>query len=586
MPGRIPDNVIDDILNRVDIVEIISGYIPLKKAGRNFRANCPFHNEKTPSFMVSADKQIYHCFGCGTGGNVFNFLMQYERLEFSEAVALLAKKTGVALPQFSRHDPQSSDTSTQLLKINELTADFYANNLNSPSSQAAKDYLLKRGLKPEIISLLKLGFAPDSWDSLIAYLRSKDLKLSTLEKAGLVLSKTSGGFYDRFRKRIIFPVFDIKSRVIAFGARVLDNTLPKYVNSPETPIYVKGRNLYGFHLAKDAIRREDFTVIVEGFLDFIFPYQEGFQNIVASQGTALTMDQIRLIKRYTHNVVMVYDSDTAGQLATLRSLDMFIDEGMNVKVVPLPQGLDPDSFVRKFGIIEFRRKISAAQDLFEYKLSALKLKHSIDSTQGKAKIAAEMLITIGRITNAILKSEYTRKLSQELGVSQESVLEELKKVQQVRGYEQVIPTAEKISAPDINPTERLLIKLMLEEKSFLKDIKRKISPSDFQDERTSRIVSKIFDCIDQGKTVETSALINYLGDDSLSQMICQSTFLPEVSMQHKEKVIDDCIRRLKLNRLKLRKVSLQREIKKAQDMGDEGKLNSLMHEFQFLVKGV
>ncbi|TBR15493.1 DNA primase, partial [bacterium] len=523
MPGRIPDNVIDDILSRVDIVEIISGYIPLKKAGRNFRANCPFHNEKTPSFMVSPDKQIYHCFGCGAGGNVFNFLMQYERLEFSEAVSLLAKKTGVVLPQFNRHDPESSDTSTQLFKINELAADFYANNLNASSAQDAKNYLLKRGLKPEIISSLKLGFANDSWDSLIVYLRSKNLKLSTLEKAGLVLSKTGGGFYDRFRKRIIFPVFDIKSRVIAFGARVLDNTLPKYVNSPETPIYVKGRNLYGLHLAKDAMRREDFAVIVEGFLDFIIPYQEGLQNIVASQGTALTLEQIRLIKRYTHNVVVVYDSDIAGQLATLRSLDMFIDEGMGVRVVFLPQSFDPDTFVRKFGILEFKTKIAQAQDLFEYKISILKSKYSIKESKGKELIASEMLSTIDRVTDHVLRGAYIRKLSEELCVGEQYVYDKLNKMKSDK--HRGIPIAETVHAKlNINSTEGLLLKLMLEEKENIRKVKDKLEPADFQDDRISKIVGTIFNFIDQGKEIEPNFLINYFGDDSLSRAICETSF--------------------------------------------------------------
>ncbi len=583
MLGRIPDNVIDDILNRIDIVEIISGYIPLKKAGRNFRANCPFHNEKTPSFMVSPDKQIYHCFGCGAGGNVFNFLMQYERLEFSEAVSLLAKKTGVVLPQFSRQPNEDSDTNTQLFKINDLAADFYANNLNSSLAQGAKNYLLKRGLKPEIILLLKLGYAHDLWDSLIVYLRAKNLKLSTLEKAGLVLSKTSGGFYDRFRKRIIFPVFDIKSRVIAFGARVLDNTLPKYVNSPETPIYVKGRNLYGLHLAKDAIRREDFVVIVEGFLDFILPYQEGLENIVASQGTALTMDQIRLIKRYTHNVVMVYDSDVAGQLATLRSLDMFIDEGMNVKVVFLPKGFDPDSFVRKFTIAEFRNKVNAAQDLFDYKINKLKEKYNIKESSGKEAIASEMLSTINRVADHVLRGAYIRKLSEELSVPEYNVYDKLNKMKSDKFRS--IPIAETQNAKlNIDPTETLLLRLMLEERGAIKKIKDKLEPDDFQDERISKIVGTIFNFIDQGKDVEPNFLINYLGDNSLSRAICESSFAQENSVVHKEKVIDDCIRRLKTKRVKIRRTQLQYEIKKAQDAGESSKLNSLMHEFQFLVK--
>ncbi|MDD5027638.1 MAG: DNA primase, partial [Candidatus Omnitrophica bacterium] len=342
MPGRIPENILDDILARVDIVEIISGFLPLKKAGRNFKACCPFHHEKTASFMVSPDRQIYHCFGCGESGNAFKFLMRYERLDFPEAVEALARKAGVVLPRDETPGPKSSGLSTQVYRINELAANFYSANLNSPAGLRAKEYLLKRTVRPETISALKLGFASDSWDGLLNYLRSKGASLGLLEKSGLAIAKEGGGFYDRFRNRIIFPIFDIKGRVLGFGARVLDNTLPKYVNSPETAVYTKGKNLYGFNLAKDGIRENDFVVIVEGYLDFILPFQEGLKSITASLGTALTIEQARFLKRYTHNVVMVYDADTAGELATLRSLDIFIEEEMNVRVVSLPKGLDPD----------------------------------------------------------------------------------------------------------------------------------------------------------------------------------------------------------------------------------------------------
>ena len=341
MAGLIPENILEDILGRVDIVEVISGYIPLKRAGRNFKALCPFHHEKTPSFMVSPDKQIYHCFACGVGGNAFNFLMQYERLEFPEAVEALARKAGVNLPKDQKQDQRAVSLITQLYKINELAADFYAHNLISSQGSSARSYFLKRGLKDETIKTFNLGFAHDRWDLLINYLRAKGISLSLLEKAGLVLAKEGGGYYDRFRNRLIFPILDIKSRVLGFGARVLGDALPKYMNSPETPIYIKGKNVYGLNFAHEAIREEDAVVVVEGYLDFIIPYQAGVHNIVASLGTAFTPDQAKLLKRYTHNVVMVYDADKAGELASLRSLDIFIDEDMNVKVASLPLGSDP-----------------------------------------------------------------------------------------------------------------------------------------------------------------------------------------------------------------------------------------------------
>jgi len=584
MAGRIPDNILDDILSRVDIVEVISGYMPLKKAGRNFRALCPFHQEKTPSFMVSPDRQIYHCFGCGESGNAFKFLMRYERLEFPESVEVLAKKAGVALPQTDPQESKTANITLQLYKINELAALFYKNNLHSPAGARAKDYLLKRGIKEETIETFQLGLAIDKWDSLINYLRAKNYSLTLLEKAGLVLAKEGGGYYDRFRNRIIFPIFDIKSRVVGFGARVIEDTLPKYINSPETPLYVKGRILYGLNVAKDSIRDCDYVAVVEGYLDFIIPYQDGLRNIVASLGTALTHEQVRLLKRYTHNVVMVYDADAAGELATLRSLDIFIEEEMNVRVTSLSKGFDPDLYARRHGIKVLEEKIVHSKNLFNYKLDVLKDRFNFREIEGKTKIASSMLETIQKIKNAVLKSEYIRKLAQDLDIREEALLQEIKKINPVKSYGGSGDTAAKKQL-NINPTEKLLIKLMLEENELIEYIRKNLEPADFQDERTSRIASMMFELIEQGKNVEPAFLMNYLEDEDVSQAICESMFLPEdLSSEEKENVINDCIKRLKSEKLKLKKQHLHDQIRAAQETGDEERLNSLMEEFHYLIK--
>jgi len=584
MTGRIPENILEDILSRVDIVEVISSYIPLKRAGRNFKALCPFHHEKTASFMVSPDRQIYHCFGCSVSGNAFKFLMQYERMEFLEAVEILAKKVGVVLPQVSKSDSKITSIITQLYKINELVTLFYSNYLNSSEGLSSKNYLLKRGINHETIKLLKLGYAPDKWDALINHLRTRNISLSFLEKAGLILAKEDGGYYDRFRNRIIFPIFDIKSRVIGFGARVLDNTLPKYINSPETPIYIKGRNLYGLNLARDSIRESDFVVIVEGYLDFITPYQEGLKNIVASLGTALTLEQARLLKRYTRNVVMVYDADDAGELATLRTLDTFIEEEMNVRVVSLPEGFDPDLFVRKYGSANFKEKIGQAKYLFDYKLGILKSRYNFREIEGKAKISSFMLEMINKFKDAVLKSEYIKRLAQDLDINEDALLQEAKKIKVQKSYIDFNAPIQKRTL-NISPTEKLLIKLMLEEKELIQRVRENLEPADFQDERTARIVSIMFDLIEQGKNIEPSFLMNYLDEEDVSQIICESMFLPEnLSTQHTEKVIDDCIQRLKTEKLRIKKEYLHDQIKTAQDSGDEERLNRLIQEFHHLTK--
>ena len=586
MTGRIPENILEDILSRVDIVEVISGYLPLKRAGRNFRAHCPFHHEKTPSFMVSPERQIYHCFGCGESGNAFKFLMRYERLEFPEAVETLAKKAGVALPAIQKQDSGTASIITQLYKINELAASFYQNDLNLPEGLPAKNYLLKRGIKEETIKTFKLGFACDRRDALIGHLRQKGISLSLLERAGLILASNDGGYYGRFRNRIIFPIFDIKSRPIGFGARMVakeNGDLAKYVNSPETPIYTKGKNLYGLNFTKDAIRENDCAVIVEGYLDFIIPYQEGLRNIVASLGTALTVEQARLLKRYTGNVVMIYDPDNAGQAATLRTLDIFIEEDMDVKIVVLPQGLDPDLFVRREGIGSLKEKIAQALGLYDYKLKILKSRYNFREIEGKAKISHEILETINKFKNAVLKSEYIKRLAQDLDIKEDALLQEIRKIKEQKTYPGSNFAVNK-KALNINPTEKLIIKLMLEETELIHRIKGSLEPADFQDERASRVVSILFDLIEQDREVAPHKLLNYFEGEDISELICGSMFASELPSQNKEEIIDDCIQRLKKNRLNMKRQRLQEEIKIAENSGDEESLDRLKQEFHHLIK--
>lgn len=585
MAQLIPENILEDILGRVDIVEVISSYIQLKKAGRNFKANCPFHHEKTASFMVSPGKQIYHCFGCGESGNAFKFLMRHERLEFPEAVEALAKKCGVNLPQWNKPEAiKSASLSSQLYKINELAAGFYKNNLQSCGDASAWDYLINRGIKPQTIKEFQLGLAGSSWDGLINFLRSKDIPLALMEKAGLVLAKDAGGYYDRFRNRIIFPVLDLQGRVIGFGARVMDNSLPKYINSPETPVYVKGKNLFGLHLAKDSMRDSDCAVIVEGYLDFMLPYQEGIKNLAASQGTALTTEQIRLLKRYTRNVVVVYDGDLAGQIATLRSLDILIDEGMNVKIAPLPKGKDPDTIVRHEGAEGLKVRIDNAISFFDYKLNVLKDRFNVKEAHGKSEIASQMLSTINKFDNAILRGEYIRKLSEEIKVAERYILDELNKIKRdpsVSSETQVFLQKEQLQ---VNPAEKLLIKFMLEDQELVRRVMQELSLTDFQDGRIAMIVQVIHELMLQGKNIEPSLLMNYFGEDEARQLVCETIFMPAVSEDDRERAISDCIARIKVQRLKSRREHLHVQIKSAQSAKDEQRLNQLIQEFHNLIK--
>lgn len=591
MPAAIPTETIENILDRVDIVEVVSSYIPLKRAGRNFRALCPFHHEKTPSFMISPDKQIYHCFGCNAGGNVLSFVMQYEKIDFLEAIDMLAKKAGVEIarssPGFKKED---LNVKTKLGKINELASFFYHKNLLSlPDAAFARDYLKERGVSKTAVENMRLGFAVDKWDSLFEYLKAKGINPAPANQLGLIINKDKGGFYDRFRNRIIFPIFDIRGIVLGFGARVLDSSLPKYMNSPESPIYIKGSHLYGLNFSKDAIRENDSCLIVEGYMDFLIPYAHGIGNIVASLGTALTKQQIRLIKRYTHNVALMYDSDPAGELASLRSLDLFIEEGMNVRVVRLDKGYDPDLFVRKFGVAAFKDKVLNAQDLFDYKLESLKSHYGSGDIQKKAKIVDEMLVTINKLESAVVKMDYMRRLSEELSVPESAIMQEAAKIKTSCANFEASASRDKnrLAKFQNNPIafEKLLVRLILQEEELIHKISDDISPGDFQDRQLSKIMETVFELVRLGKTIDPRKLLHHFSDDAeISSLVCELSAKDE-ELIDREKAVKECVARLKKQGTRNTRDKLCEAIKDAQKLNDQVRLTHLLHEFNDLVKG-
>ncbi len=581
--ARFDDSILEDILTRIDIVELISGYFPLKRAGRNFKACCPFHHEKTASFMVSADKQIFHCFGCGAGGNAFHFLMQHERMEFPEAVETLARKAGVTLPEKKHISAAGQESVTQIYRINELAARFYQDALFDEKATQPRMYLKKRGISPATAREFKLGFSTNDWDRFLLFAKSHGFTAAAVEKAGLALLRQEGGWYDRFRNRLMFPILDAKSQVLGFGARVLDASLPKYINSPETPVYVKGRHLFGLHCAKDAIRQKDRVVVVEGYLDCIIPFQHGLRTIVASLGTALTSQQVRLLKRYTRNIFLVYDGDNAGQMAALRSLDIFVEEEVQARIAVLPAQYDPDSYVREHGLSSFEALLDAAQSVFDFRLTALCRKFNSKDPEGKSRIASEMLPMLKKTKNSILVSEYIKQLSEKLSVSESRLYEELKKLGEAAPYAPEFGARKQAAAP-VNPTEKLLVQLMLAETSLIEQIHRHLVPEDFSDQRTGKIVEIMYEMLAQGKAFEPNSLINYFAADDVQQLICESSFLPETSLDEKERVATDCVNRIKDARLKQRKQRLHDQIKEAQTEGDEKKLHLLMEEFHMLIK--
>ncbi|MCK5581933.1 MAG: DNA primase [Candidatus Omnitrophica bacterium] len=589
----IPQDVINQVLERSDIVEVVSSYIPLKNAGRNFKAPCPFHHEKTPSFVVSPDKQIYHCFGCDAGGNVISFVMQQEHMEFPEAVRMLAQKVSVTIPEQNVQGKPRAQARQGLCHVNDLAVKYFHRNLLSDKSaeaKAARDYLKGRGITLDVVEKFHVGFALEKWDGLIEFLRTQGVSLRLMEKAGLIISKTKGdGFYDRFRNRIIFPIFNIKKQCVAFGARTMEKDNPaKYLNSPETEVYVKGQHLYGMNWAKEAIGRQDSVIVVEGYVDFMTPFQAGVENIVASSGTALTVEQIRLIRRYTHNVVMLFDADQAGEKAMIRSLDLLVGEGMHVRVAALAAGEDPDSFVRRYGIEKFKARVTQARSLFDFKLTFLKNKYDAKSVEGRAEISAEMLATISRFPNAIIRSEYIKKLAQALFVSQEALLVELKKISgkhltpsqagRKTGSEQAATTQK------IRPVERNVLRLMLEEESFIPLTKAEVLLADFRNEHVRNIVEKIYEFCEQGNSVSIPALMSCFDDQKISQVISSLMTSENALVGDKKKIHQDCVNRLLQERMKSKRQEILHQMEAAKSSGDQKRLEELALEFNQLLK--
>lgn len=589
--GLIPEEIIAQVIDRCDIVETVSSYIPLKRAGRSFKAVCPFHHEKTPSFVVNPDKQIFHCFGCGVGGNVVNFVMKQERMEFPEAIRFLAQKVNVSIPGDETPQAHHANNIRQaILRVNALAGAFFHKTLlsdKSPEASSAREYLKARGIDLDAVRVFQLGFAPKQWDALLTYLKQEGISLGLMEKAGLIIPRESGqGYYDRFRNRIVFPIFDTRAHCRAFGARALEAAEgAKYLNSPETVIYTKGHHLYGFHLAKQAIAEEDCVVIVEGYVDCLIPYQAGVRNIVASLGTALTVDQIRLLRRYTPRVVMLFDMDPAGEAAMMRSLDTLIEEGMEVRVATLAEGEDPDSFVRRYGADSLRERIAAAQTLIDYKLDVLTRRHGIQTPDGKAQIAAGMLPTICRFPNELIKAEYLKRLARALDVSEAALAKEYQKVGQAIG---TAITAHLHEPPAVNEAraravERGLLKLMIEKEEWIPKVRQDLSIEDFQDTRIRTAITRIFDFFESGKRVDAMNLINSFEDAAVSRMLTGIVTEEEIAGD-REKMYQDYISRIRHDQLKVRRQKFLQQIQEAESAGNFARAGELSQQFNQFIK--
>ena len=479
---QISEEILEKIKSQNDIVDVISERVRLRKSGRNFTGLCPFHNEKTPSFSVSQEKQIYKCFGCGEAGNVISFVMKEKNLPFIEAVKYLANRANIPLEMNNGEKSKSAKKKELLYRVNVEAAKFFFSNLMN--NQNAKEYFLNRGIKEETIKKFGLGFANDSWNSLMFYLRKKGINDTLLEEAGLIsVNKEKGSKYDRFRNRVIFPVFDYQGRVIGFGGRVLDDSKPKYLNSPETLVFQKGTNLYGLNFALKHNMSERYFVIVEGYMDLISLHQYGITNVVASLGTALTINQARLLKRYADKVIISYDADMAGQMATLRGLEILRTAGFDVRVLNIPQGKDPDEHVRSNGKEAFLKLINSAEPLIDYRMK--KAEEGIDFKNSQSLILyAKRIMEIISDLDPVEKDVYIKKASENTGIKEQTLYDILKSRMKDNRENNFRNNKEEDRSklyvePGFLKAERAILKIMLENKEYLQYIEERISENDF-----------------------------------------------------------------------------------------------------------
>ncbi|MCF8049812.1 MAG: DNA primase [Desulfobacterales bacterium] len=493
LTGYIPEEKIAEIRTAADIVDIISESVVLKKSGRNFLGLCPFHAEKTPSFSVNREKQIFYCFGCGAGGNVFTFLMKHDGMSFPEAVRVVAGKYGIELPVQGQSPEQRRRYSERekILAINLRAAEFFRGALyRKGTGDRAMAYLHRRQMPAEVLEDFQIGFAPAGWDNLASHARQTGLPLPLVEKAGLIVPRKSGdGYYDRFRERIIFPIQDVGGRVIGFGGRVLDDTLPKYLNSPENPVYHKSRSLYGAHQARNHCRQTGTVFVVEGYFDVLSLQQSGIKNAVATLGTSLTVDHVRMLRGFVGEagrVVLVYDSDEAGIRAAERSIQVFDKEYVDAQIIVLPAGHDPDSFVCEHGGSRFAALAEKAQSVIPFLMDSAKNRHGL-SVEGKVKIVAEMASPLAALADPVKRALYIRELSERLGIEESALLEKIR----AAGSDDFKKRAEQRQLPDWknaeNRLERKIVAMMLQFPDILDNIDQRKVLDHFSDSVLRRI---------------------------------------------------------------------------------------------------
>ena len=590
---RYPQTFIDDLKRQADIVRVVQDYVQLKKKGSNWMACCPFHKEKTPSFSVSPAKEIFYCFGCHKGGSVFNFVMEIERVTFPEAIKLVAEKSGVPLPVMvddSRFQARRQE-SEEVIELNKWALEWWEQQLESSGeARIARDYLARREITDETRKTFRLGYAPDSWDALSGYLRQKGATSEQVERSGLVVKKDGGsGSYDRFRGRLMFPVMDVQGKPIAFGGRTLRDEDAKYINSPETSAYIKGRNLFGLNLTRDEIRRNGFVILVEGFLDLIVPYQFGIRNVAASLGTALTPDQVKLLARFARKVVVNYDGDKAGVQAAKKAIEILLAEDLEVKILVLPDGADPDDFLKKFGASEYHRRRGEAQPHIQFVIDQAVGDRKLSNPADKEAAIDEVLPYIRAVHSRIQKREYFDIAMDSLRISDVTMRREL--WQSIRGGSGGGRVVVNSTRSQAKPTvaEQQLLELLLANEVLRPSLLAKLEPEDYNGLATAPIFQALVDGEREGDTIDFDFLSQKLEGDPVAELLPGLLMSDAGGSEEKrsasgELAAQKCIDALRLMNVDRRISDLRSEIAAAERNGDTERRDRLSTEHLVLAR--
>ena len=585
---RYSEELIDEIKNSNDIVDVISQYVILKRSGRNFFGLCPFHKEKSPSFSVSPDKQIFHCFGCGAGGNVIHFVSKIENADFKEAISILANRAGIELPTLNNYeDNKTAMLKTKVYEINQIAAEFYHHNLYRPTSKTAQEYIKKRKLDNKTLKSFLIGYS-GNYDELYKILKQKGYKEEEILASSLVNKTDDGKYIDRFRKRVMFPIQDIRNKVIAFGGRVLDDSKPKYINSPENIVYSKGRHLFGLNVAKKSDLKN--IIIVEGYMDAISLYQRGITNVVASLGTALTEAQGRLLRRYSERVTIGYDSDGAGQAATLRGLEILQNIGCDVRILQISGAKDPDEYVIKYGPERFLKCVEQAISLVEFKVKMLKQNLNLENINDKIKFLNEVAKILANVTNSIERELYIEKIATEYKVSKESIYGEVNKLIYAKNTGEkilekpIIKKEVKKDKPKIDEAivkrENLIIYLLINypQESYNK-IKNIVLEQDIKLEANQKILKKMYEEIEKGN-INIDILNCFEEEDIINHISAIMSYDFEISDLNK--CIEDIANTYEKEKLINRRQEILESLKNEKNLSSE-ELSNLEDELSNIV---